>query len=55
MPDDQFMNRVMEKAKELATLPHPFYKNTKHFAQGDVIKKISDAIEKYEELAGLSN
>ena len=31
------------------------YKNTKHFAQGDVIKKISDAIEKYEELAGLSN
>ena len=55
VPDEQFMDRVMEKAKELATLPHPFYKNTKHFAQGDVIKKISDAIEKYEELAGLSN
>jgi hypothetical protein len=23
------MERVMEKAKELATLPHPFYANTK--------------------------
>ena len=48
--EDKFIGRVMEKAKELASLPHPFYTNTKHFAQGDVIKKISDAIKKYEDL-----
>jgi hypothetical protein len=29
----------MEKAKELATLPHPFYANTKKTAQDDVSKK----------------
>ena len=47
---DNFENRVIEKAIELSDLPHPFYRNTKHFAQGDVMKKISDAIEKYKEL-----
>ena len=51
--EDQFMKRVMEKAKELATLPHPFYANTKKTAQDDVIQKIADAIDKYENLAGL--
>ena len=50
---DQFMKRVMEKAKELATLPHPFYANTKKTAQDDVRQKIADAIDKYENLAGL--
>ena len=47
------MKRVMEKAKELATLPHPFYANTKKTAQDDVRQKIADAIDKYENLAGL--
>ena len=51
--EDQFMERVMEKAKELATLPHPFYANTKKTAQDDVSQKIADAIDKYENLAGL--
>ena len=50
--EDQFMQRVMEKAKELATLPHPFYANTKKTAQDDVRQKIADAIDKYENLAG---
>ena len=48
--EDQFMKRVMEKAKELATLPHPFYANTKKTAQDDVRQKIADAIDKYENL-----
>ena len=51
--EDQFMERVMAKAKELATLPHPFYANTKKTAQDDVRQKIADAIDKYENLAGL--
>ena len=51
--EDQFMERVMEKAKELATLPHPFYANTKKTAQDDVRQKIADAIDKYENLVGL--
>ncbi len=55
VPQTEFMDRVMEKAKELATLPHPFYANTKKSAQDDVRQKISDAIEKYEHLAGLKN
>ena len=50
---DKFMDRVMEKAIELATLPHPYYANTKKSAQEDVRQKISDAIEKYEELLNL--
>ena len=53
VPEDKFMDRVMEKATELATLPHPFYANTKKSAQDDVRQKISDAIEKYEEITGL--
>ena len=48
--EDKFMERVMNKALELSSLPHPFYVNTKHFAQGDVIQKIADAIAKYEKL-----
>ena len=48
--EDKFMDRVMEKAAELSSLPHPFYVHTKHFAQGDVIQKITDAIKKYENL-----
>ena len=55
VPEADFMNRVMEKAKELASLPHPFYANTKKSAQEDVRKKISDAINKYEDLTGLKN
>jgi len=43
----------MEKAKELATLPDPFYANTKKSAQDDVRQKISDAIDKYEQITGL--
>ena len=42
----------MEKAAELATLPHPFYANTKKSAQDDVRQKISDAIDKYEKISG---
>ena len=53
VPEDKFMDRVMEKATELATLPHPFYANTKKSAQDDVRQKISDAIDKYEEITGL--
>jgi hypothetical protein len=53
IPEKKFMDRVMEKAKELATLPHPFYANTKKSAQDDVRQKISDAIEKYEKLTNL--
>ena len=49
------MIRVMEKAKELASLPHPFYANTKKSAQEDVRKKISNAIDEYENLTGLKN
>ena len=48
--EDTFMDRVMTKAKELSSLPHPFYVNTKKFAQGDVIEKIANAIKKYEKL-----
>ena len=44
----------MEKAKELAKLPNPFYANTKKTAQEDVRQKIEDAIEKYENLTGLN-
>ena len=55
VPQTAFMNRVMEKAKELASLPHPFYANTKKSAQEDVRKKISNAIDKYENLTGLKN
>ena len=55
VPHTEFMNRVMEKAKELASLPHPFYANTKKSAQEDVRKKISNAIDKYENLTGLKN
>tara|TARA_B100000287_G_C20624384_1_gene777169 strand:- start:702 stop:1406 length:705 start_codon:yes stop_codon:yes gene_type:complete len=55
VPEERFMERVMEKAKELATLPHPFYANTKKSAQKDVIDKIEDAIKKYEKLTGLKN
>ena len=55
VPHTKFMNRVMEKAKELASLPHPFYANTKKSAQEDVRKKISNAIDKYENLTGLKS
>ena len=49
--EEKFMERVMEKAKELSSLPHPFYANTKYFSQSEIIDKISSAIEKYEKLA----
>jgi len=51
--ETQFMNRVMEKAKELASLPHPFYTKTKKSAQDDVRQKISNAIDKYENLTAI--
>jgi hypothetical protein len=41
------MERVNEKAKELASLPHPFYANTKKTAQKERRKKISVSIKKY--------
>ena len=50
VPEGTFMDRVMAKAEELSSLPHPYYINTKKFAQGDVIEKIANAIEKYEKL-----
>ncbi|MBD63491.1 MAG: enoyl-CoA hydratase [Gammaproteobacteria bacterium] len=53
--EQDFMDRVIEKATELASLPHPFYANTKKSAQGDIRQKISDGIKKYEELVGLKN
>ena len=46
--EDRFMERVMEKAKELASLPHPFYAKTKQTAQKERRKKIGDAIKKHE-------
>lgn len=46
-PED-FMNRVLEKAEDLATLGHPFYEKTKSVAQADTVKKISDALEDYQ-------
>ena len=52
---EKFMDRVMEKANELASLPHPFYANTKKSAQEDVREKIAAAIKKYEQLTGLNN
>ena len=52
---EKFMERVMEKANELASLPHPFYANTKKSAQEDVREKIAEAIKKYEQLTGLNN
>ena len=45
--EDRFMERVNEKAKELASLPHPFYANTKKTAQKERRKKISVSIKKY--------
>ena len=46
--EDRFMERVNEKAKELASLPHPFYANTKKTAQKERRKKIRAAIRKHE-------
>ena len=51
--EEQFMDRVIEKAKELATLPHPFYANTKKTAQDEVRQKIATSIEKYENIIGI--
>ena len=38
------MNRAIEKAKDLATLGHPFYKITKDLDQEDVLLRIKEAI-----------
>ena len=46
--EDVFMERVMEKARQLASLPHPFYAKTKQTAQKEKRKKIGDAIKKHE-------
>ena len=54
VPQAEFMGRVMDKAKELATLPHPFYAKTKESAQADVRQKILDGIKKYEKLIDLN-
>ena len=54
VPQAEFMDRVMDKAKELATLPHPFYAKTKESAQVDVRHKILDGIKKYEKLIDLN-
>ena len=54
VPQAEFMDRVMDKAKELATLPHPFYAKTKESAQADVRQKILDGIKKYEKLIDLN-
>ena len=54
VPQAEFMDRVMDKAKELASLPHPFYAKTKESAQADVRQKILDGIKKYEKLIDLN-
>ena len=54
VPQAEFMDRVMDKAKELATLPHPFYAKTKESAQADIRQKILDGIKKYEKLIDLN-
>ena len=41
-------SKILEKAKELASLPHPFYAKTKQTAQKERRKKIGDAIKKHE-------
>ena len=41
---ESFMDRVLEKAEDLATIGHPFYEKTKNVAQADVVKKIKEAI-----------
>ena len=54
VPQAEFMDRVMDKAKELASLPHPFYAKTKESAQADIRQKILDGIKKYEKLIDLN-
>ena len=44
---ENFMDRVIEKAEDLATLGHPFYEKTKNVAQADVVEKIKNAISDY--------
>ena len=44
---ENFMDRVIEKAEDLATLGHPFYEKTKNVAQADVVEKIKNALSDY--------
>ena len=50
---EDLMQGAMDKANELASLPHPYYANTKKFAQHDTVAMILSAIQKYESRAGL--
>jgi enoyl-CoA hydratase len=45
VPSDQLMDKAIEKAEDLATLGHPFYKNTKDVYQKDIVAKIKEGIE----------
>lgn len=50
---EDLMQGAMDKANELASLPHPYYANTKKFAQHDTVAMILSGIQKYESRAGL--
>ena len=43
---DKLIETAKAKAKDLATLGHPFYHQTKQLDQEEVIKKINSGIEK---------
>ena len=43
---DKLIETATIKAKDLATLGHPFYHQTKQLDQEEVIKKINSGIEK---------
>jgi enoyl-CoA hydratase len=47
---DKIYDIALEKAKDLATLAHPQYNETKMLDQEDVIKKISNGIEQIKDV-----
>jgi enoyl-CoA hydratase len=50
---ETFTECVIEKAKDLASLPHPYYANSKKAAQHDIVEKIDRGIKKYERQIGI--
>ncbi len=45
---DNLMQRVLEKAEDLATLGHPHYEKTKNVAQVEIVEKIQKALADYK-------
>ena len=45
---DNLMQRVLEKADDLATLGHPHYEKTKNVAQVEIVEKIQKALADYK-------